>query len=75
MLILKLAVVTCILYLAAAVVIEATQIALTHLLGMIGFFSTRPKLVGIVFFGTIWLVSFLLAWRIVIAPVFAKTSN
>jgi len=75
MLILKLAAVTCIFYLLGAVVIEATIIELAHLLGGIIFLSTRPKLVSIVFFGSMWLVSFLLAWRIVITPVFAKTSN
>ena len=72
MLILRLAAVTCIFYLAAAVVIEATLIALTHVLGGIMFLSTRPRLAGIVLFGSIWLVSFLLAWRIVVTPISAK---
>jgi hypothetical protein len=75
MLILKLAGLTCAFYLAAAVVIEATIITLSHLLGGFGFFSTRLRLVGVVFFGTVWLVSFLLAWRIVVTPIFTRTAK
>jgi hypothetical protein len=72
MLVLKLAALTCAFYLSVAVLIEATILGLTHLMGGIGFFAPRPKLVAGIFFGAVWLGSFLFAWRIVVTPIFAR---
>ena len=73
MLVLKLALLTCAFYLAAAVLIEATIFALTHLVGMWGVVS--PKLAAGVIFGAIWLGSFLLAWHILVTPVLSKITQ
>ncbi len=75
MLVLKLAAVTCAFYLGAAVLIEVAMIVLTHLLGGLSVIATRPRLVGAVFFGGVWLASFLLAWRVVVTPIFARISK
>jgi hypothetical protein len=68
--ILKLAAVTCAFYLAAAVLMQAAAIALAHLRGEFLVYGTRLSCT--VVFGIVWLVSFLLAWRVVITPIFAK---
>ncbi len=70
MLILKLAAVTCAFYLAAAVLMEVVLIMMTHFLGGIwGFF---PKRWGwIIVFGSVWLASFVFAFRIVMTPMLA----
>ncbi len=70
MIILKLAVVTCAFYLAAAALMWAATIVLAHLLGGFGYSVTRWGWAAL--FGTVWLTSFLLSWRIVVTPILAK---
>jgi len=72
MLMLKLAAVTCAFYLGAVILMVAALIALTRGMGGVFIASPHPKLASTVFFGIIWLVSFLLSWRIVIVPVFQR---
>lgn len=73
MLILKLAAVTCAFYLVIAVFIEAAAFSLAHLRGAFGFFAPRSAWIG--GFGIVWLISFLLAWRIVLTPVLTKIAK
>ncbi len=71
MFILKLAAVSCAFYLAAAVLREAVIFMISHFYGGMGGFF--PKRWGWIFiFGSVWLVSFLRAFRIVVTPALTK---
>jgi hypothetical protein len=67
MFVLKLALLTCAFYLIAAICIEAAILAFSHWRGgyAIYFSSWTGIALVVCFFGTIWLVSFLLAFRII----------
>ena len=71
MLFMKLAFITCVVYLGLNFLMYATFIGLVREGVIVGIhFSHR---VGVfVFFGVIWLVSFSGAWRIVMAPLLAR---
>jgi hypothetical protein len=67
----KLALVTCAFYLGVNVLLDVAMFGITLRKGGSAlYFSSR--LVGLLFFGLIWLFSFVLAWRIVLAPLQAK---
>ena len=70
MFILKLALITCAFYLAVAILMEAVLLVLAKVLGGLGVFM--PRLGWIVIFGSVWLASFLLAWRIVMRSLTAR---
>ena len=67
----KLALVTCAFYLGINVLLDVAMFGIALLKGgsLLGFSS---RIAGILFFGLIWLLSFVLAWRIVLAPLQAK---
>lgn len=75
MLILKLAGVTCAFYLGAAVLVETAMWVLDHRAGGIVVTTDKPEVAAGIFFGAIWLASFLLAWRIIAEPIFAAFSK
>jgi len=60
MFILKLALLTCLFYLALAVLAQVAEIAAAHLFGGI----TISLAVWAIFFALVWIVSFSLAWRV-----------
>ena len=67
----KLALVTCAFYLGVNILLDATMFGVALWKGGFGFyFSSRAA--WIVFFGFIWLLSFALAWQIVLTPLHAK---
>ena len=69
-LIAKLALVTCGVYMLTAIILEVGLLLLTHLKGGIFYaISYRAWAVG---FAGLWLVSFSLAWRIVMVPLRAR---
>ncbi len=70
MTVLKFAAVTCAFYVSAALLIEILLIVLAHLLGGVGFFGTR--LGWAICFGMVWLISFLLAWHVVMRPIVSR---
>jgi hypothetical protein len=67
MFVLKLALLTCAFYLTAAICIEGALFALTHWRGGYGIYFSSWTGIAVVccFFGAIWSVSFLIAFRIV----------
>jgi hypothetical protein len=75
MLILKIGVLTCVIYLALTILLEAGILAATYLRGGFGFFVTSKNLfwafgVRLAFiFGVLWVISFTLAWSIVYASL------
>jgi hypothetical protein len=66
----KLAPVTFAFYLGISILIDAAIMGMALWRGSFGIFL--PKTGWVVFFGSMWLVSFLLAWRIVVAPLLAR---
>ena len=72
MLVMKLALVTCAVYMGITVVLFACEIALVHLKGQV-FYTLDWRAFGLLF-GLIWLVSFTAAWRIVISHIAARSS-
>jgi len=66
----KFAAVTCAFYMGLAALAQAGFLLMARLTGMGGIMVTRSR--WLILFGTMWLASFLLSWRIVIAPVFVK---
>jgi hypothetical protein len=66
MLVIKLALVTCAFYLGIAILLEAAFFGIAMWKGGIMYTLTRP--VWFVTFGLFWLLSFTLAWRIVMGP-------
>ena len=66
----KFALVTCGVYLAMVVAIDAAVYAMAIWKGGWGIYWTRTGMV--IWFGAIWLVSFLLAYRIVLHPLFSR---
>ena len=66
----KLALVTCGFYLAISILLDAAVSGIGLWKG--GFVILATKGGWLVFFGIAWLTSFLLSWRIVIAPLFAR---
>lgn len=67
----KPAFVTCVFYFALNFCLEGAMLGLAQWKDVIaGHFSSRIS--AFVFFGVIWLISFTLAWRLVMAPVFSK---
>lgn len=65
MFILKLAIVTCAIYMGIALLLFFAELALVHLKG--GFFYYLNWRTFGLLFGLIWLASFTVAWRIVIS--------
>jgi hypothetical protein len=66
----KIALVTCAFYLGISLLIEALLFAFTLWKG--GILYTFDSRVWTVVFGLIWLVSFLVAWRVTMGPFLAK---
>jgi hypothetical protein len=60
MLILKLAALTCVVYLFISILAQAVEIAVIRLMGGI----TYSVFVLAVFFGLVWITSFIIAWGI-----------
>ncbi len=71
MLLTKLALVTCAFYLGLNILMEATVFGIAVWQGGV-LFGFRSRTVVTLFFGLMWLLSFGLAWRIVITPILAK---
>ena len=69
-LILKIALVTCALYVAAAILLEGLLLGVVYLKGGIAY-AINFKFWAIVF-GAIWLGSFALTWRFLMVPHLAK---
>lgn len=65
----KFALATCAFYLAVSILLDAIMFGMTAWKG--GFGVTASRSIWLVFFGLVWLASFLLSWRIVLAPLFA----
>jgi hypothetical protein len=66
----KLALVTCGFYLAISILLDAAVFGMALWKGSFGVSATKSG--WLVFFGTAWLISFLLSWRIVFAPLLAR---
>jgi hypothetical protein len=71
MLITKLAVLTCAFYLGINVLVEAALFGLALWRGGVAIGFTY-RVTTVIFFSLIWLLSFSLSWRIVVAPIFVK---
>ena len=63
----KLALVTCAFYIGVAILMDGALFAMAIWKGSSGVFAS--KIGWVVFFGAVWLVSFLLSWWIVITPL------
>jgi hypothetical protein len=59
--------VTCAFYLGVNILLDATMFGVALWKGGFGFYFSSHT-AGIVFFGFIWLLSFALAWQIVLNP-------
>jgi hypothetical protein len=70
-LIAKLALVTCAFYMLTAIVIEVGILVLIHVRSG-GIFYGISYRVWVIGFAAIWLVSFSLAWRIIMVPLRAN---
>ena len=66
----KLALVTCAFYLGVSILLDAAVFGMAMWKGSFVLGATRTG--WLVFFGIAWLISFLLSWRIVMAPLFAR---
>lgn len=66
----RFALVTCAFYLAIAVLLDAAMFGIAVWKGGSDVAASRSA--WFVFFGLVWVVSFLLSWRIVLAPLFAN---
>ena len=66
----KLAIITCAFYLGFSILLDAALFGIALWKG--GASITATKTGWIVFFGISWLISFLLSWRIVMAPLLAR---
>jgi hypothetical protein len=66
----KLALVTCAFYLGIAILIDGAIFGMALWKGGVGVFASKTG--WIVFFGAVWLISFLISWRIVITPLLAR---
>jgi hypothetical protein len=69
----KLALVTCAFYIGFSILLDMTGLVVATWKG--GFVILFSKVGWVVFFACIWLVSFLLSYRIVLGPVFARIHN
>ncbi len=70
-LIAKLALVTCAVYMLTALTAEAGVLGLNRLMGG-GFGYALNYRGGLVIFAVVWLLSFSLAWRVVMVPLGAR---
>ncbi len=66
----KLALVTCAFYLGVSILLDAAVFGMALWKGSFAISATRTG--WLVFFGIAWLMSFVLAWRIVVVPVLAR---
>ena len=66
----KLAIVTCAFYLGFSILLDAVVFGMVQWKGSFGIFFTKTG--WMVLFGTAWLISFLLSYRIVVAPLLAE---
>jgi len=66
----KFGLVTCAVYFGIVILIDGAIFAWSLWKGSFGLCA--PKTAWIFFFGAVWLVSFLISWRIVVAPLFAR---
>jgi hypothetical protein len=69
----KLALVTCAFYVGAAILLDAGIFGMALWKG--GFSISATKSGWIVLFGSAWLSSFLLSWRIVMDPILAQIAK
>jgi hypothetical protein len=72
MFILKLAIVTCVVYMAITCVLFLATIALAHLKGSVGY-DLNWRAFGLLF-AFVWIVSFSVVWRIVFSRFAAGVS-
>ena len=72
----RFAFVTCAVYLGLAVLTDGAISCLGRWKGYSFLWAkgSSPLPVGLVFFGAMWLVAFLVSWRIAITPVLARIS-
>jgi len=70
----KFVLVTCAVYLGIAILIDSAIFCIARW-KTLSFFILKgargPLGVGLVFFGVMWLMAFLISWRIVISPLLA----
>jgi hypothetical protein len=66
----KLALVTCAFYLGVSILLDAAGFEIAQWKGSFAISATRTG--WLLFFGIAWLMSFLLSWRIVMAPLLAR---
>jgi hypothetical protein len=66
----KLALVTCAFYLGISLLIDAVTLGIA--MWRVGFAMFLSRTGWVVLFGLVWLVSFLLSWRIVVVPILAR---
>ena len=69
----KLALVTCAFYGGAAIVLDAAIFGMALWKGSFAISATKSA--WVVLFGSAWLASFLLSWRIVISPILAQIAK
>ena len=66
----KIAFVTCAIYLVFSIILDVLGIAMAGWKGSFGLFFTKTG--WVLLFGLVWLVSFLLSYRIVVSPILAR---
>jgi hypothetical protein len=66
----KLALATCAFYLGISILLDATFYGIALWKGNFGIYATKSG--WLVFFGSAWLMSFLLSWRIIFTPLLAR---
>jgi hypothetical protein len=69
----KLALVTCVFYLGVAILLDAGIFSMALWKGGSSISATKSG--WTMLFGSAWLVSFLLSWRIVVTPILAQITR
>lgn len=72
MLFTKLALVTCAFYLGFAALLDSIQ--LIAAVKTSGFFVYSSRIGWLGFFALVWIISFLVSWRLVITPLLTRTA-
>jgi len=73
----KFAFLTCAVYLGIAILVDGGILCLGRWKGYSFFWAkgSSPLPAGIVFFGAMWLLAFLISWRIVVTPLLARLKS
>ena len=73
----KFALVTCAVYVGLAIVTDGAISLLGRWKGYSLFWpkGASPLPGGVVFFGVMWLLAFLISWRVVVTPLLARFNN